>query len=85
MNETVEGLLQIEQLPIVGLLLGIIAILIYFIISLRKELKEKDKELDVLHEKRLQEQKDFNKDMLDLSARVTNYISQLQDILKVRE
>lgn len=84
MNE-VEGLLQIEQVPIIGLLLAAIAVLIYVITSLRKDIKEKDIEINALYEQRLTEQKEFNKDMLSISNKVSHYISQLQDILKIKQ
>ena len=77
--------LEIEDVAVVGVLLAVIAVLIYFIIKLRKEADERDDKIDQIHEKRLQEQKEFTKDLLEISSKVISALSQLYEMLSTKK
>ena len=56
---TVEKLLNVNEVAVTGILLAIVAILIYFIVKLRQEAAEKDKAIREAYEMLIKEQKDY--------------------------
>lgn len=69
-------LLSIRDVTIIGVLLFIIVLLITVTVYLFKK-------VDTLNEKRLEEQKEFTKQMLLITERTSATVAQVNEILKI--
>jgi adenosyl cobinamide kinase/adenosyl cobinamide phosphate guanylyltransferase len=80
---TVEKLLSVNEVAVTGILLAIVAILMYFIVKLRQESAEKDKIIKETYEMLIKEQKDYTHNLLEVTNKVANTISQINEMIKL--
>lgn len=80
---TVEKLLSVNEVAVTGILLAIVAILMYFIVKLRQESAEKDKIIKETYEMLIKEQKDYTQNLLEVTNKVANTISQINEMIKL--
>ena len=77
-----EKLLQIKDLSVYGILLTIIAILIFEIRSARKDIKEKEERINEVIDNHLEDLKQSNKDMFDAYKILNNLGNEIKDIVR---
>ena len=78
----VEQLLKIKDLSVYGILLTIIAILIFEIRSARKDIKEKEERINEVIDNHLEDLKQSNKDMFDAYKILNNLGNEIKDIVR---
>lgn len=80
---TVEKLLNVNEVAVVGVLLAIVAILIYFIVKLRQEAAEKDAYIKQIYELMIKEQKEYTQSLLEVTNKVSNTIAQQNEMMRI--
>lgn len=80
---SVEKLLRLNDVAVVGVLLAIICILIYFIIKLRKEAELKDEKIASLFEKMIEREKENTQDLLEITNKTATTINQMNEMIKI--
>ena len=80
--ETFRDLLNVKNVPIVGLLLTAIAILIWEIRETRKNIKEKEEKIERIVNKHLDDLKESNKDMFEVYKMYSQLANEIKEIVR---
>lgn len=77
-----ESLLKIKDLSVYGLLLTVIAVLIYEMRSLKRDIKDKEERINEVIDNHLEDLKESNKNMLDAYNILQNFANEIKDIVR---
>lgn len=78
----IESLLRIKNVSVIGLLLTIIAILIFEIRSSRSELKDKEKRINEVIDNHLQDLKSHGQSMFEVYKLYSKLADEIKDIVR---
>ena len=80
--ETAKDLLSIRNVPVVGLLLTVIAILIWEIRETRKNMKDKETRINQIIDNHLNDLKEHSRDIFEVYKKYSELANEIKEIVR---